>query len=100
MTSCGMTAVPPRPVDPLSGMPRPPILDSNPLEQGERHLRDFLKHARYLIQSTDMQGRLLFVNPTWQRTLGYDESDLVAGLTVQELLAPESRDDGLRQFEA
>jgi PAS domain S-box-containing protein len=72
----------------------------NPLEQGERHLRDFLKHARYLIQSTDMQGRLLFANPTWQRTLGYDESDLVAGLTVQELLAPESRAEGLRQLEA
>jgi PAS domain S-box-containing protein len=72
----------------------------NPLEPGERHLRDFLKHARYLIQSTDMQGRLLFANSTWQRTLGYDESDLVAGLTVQELLAPESRADGLRQLEA
>jgi PAS domain S-box-containing protein len=72
----------------------------NPLEQGERHLRDFLKHARYLIQSTDMQGRVLFANETWRRTLGYDEADLLEGLTVQGLLAPETRDDGLRQFEA
>jgi PAS domain S-box-containing protein len=69
-------------------------------EQGERHLRDFLKHARYLIQSTDMHGRLLFVNGTWQRTLGYSEADLVTGLTVQELLAPELRAEGLRQLEA
>ena len=83
-----------------SPMPPVPPAAAGALAQGERHLRDFLKHARYLIQSTDMQGRLLFVNPTWQRTLGYDESDLQAGLTVQELLAPESRDDGLRQFEA
>jgi PAS domain S-box-containing protein len=70
------------------------------MEQGERHLRDFLKHARYLIQSTDMQGRLLFVNQTWQRTLGYGEGDLLAGLTIQELLAPEGRDDGLRQLDS
>jgi len=73
---------------------------ATPLDEGERHLRDFLKHARYLIQSTDMQGRLLFVNETWRRTLGYDEADLRAGLTMQELLDPEARADGLRQIEA
>src|SRR6476659_9314875 len=81
-------------------MPRPPAESLNPLDQGERHLRDFLKHARYLIQSTDMNGRLLFVNETWQRTLGYDRADLVAGLTAQQRLAPASRDDGLRQLDA
>jgi PAS domain S-box-containing protein len=70
------------------------------MEPGERHLRDFLKHARYLIQSTDMQGRLLFVNQTWQRILGYGESDLLAGLTIQELLAPDAREEGLRQLES
>jgi PAS domain S-box-containing protein len=63
---------------------------SSRAEQGERHLRDFLKHARYLIQSTDMRGRLLWVNETWQRTLGYGESDLANGLTVHDILAPES----------
>lgn len=81
-------------------MPRSPAESRNPLDQGERHLRDFLKHARYLIQSTDMDGRLLFANETWQRTLGYDQADLVAGLTIQQLLAPESRGDGLRQLDA
>ena len=42
-------------------MPRTPATESTPAEQGERHLRDFLKKARYLIQSADLQGRLLFV---------------------------------------
>ena len=69
------------------------------LAEGERHLRGFLKHARYLIQSTDMRGRLLFVNDTWQRSLGYGEDDLRAGLTIQELLAPETIGDDLRQLE-
>ena len=67
---------------------------------GERHLRGFLKRARYLIQSTDMRGRLLFVNETWQRTLGYRDDDLRAGLTIQELLAPETLGEDLRQLDA
>ncbi len=73
---------------------------SSILDEGERHLRDFLKHARYLIQSTDMRGRLLFANTTWQRTLGYGDSDLIAGLTIQELLAPEGRAEGMRQLQS
>ena len=70
------------------------------LVEGERHLRDFLKHARYLIQSTDMQGRLLFANETWQRTLGYDADDLLAGISMRDLLAPETRAEGRRQLDA
>ena len=84
-------------------MTRPPTrtTDSPPHPaDGERHLRDFLKHARYLIHTTDMQGRLLFANVTWQRALGFDDADLHAGLTLQQLLAPESRPDGLRQLDA
>src|SRR3954470_19961860 len=65
---------------------------SSSVEDGELHLRDFLKHADYLIQSTAMDGRLLFVNEKWKRTLGYDDADLGAGLGVFDLLAPETRD--------
>jgi PAS domain S-box-containing protein len=82
---------------------RPPATrlsdDADLLTEGERHLRGFLKQARYLIQTTDMRGRLLFANETWQRTLGYGEDDLRAGLTIQELLAPESLGDDLRQLD-
>ena len=59
--------------------------------EGELHLRDFLKHAHYLIQSTAMDGRVLFANETWKRTLGYDDQDLARGLGVFDLLAPETR---------
>jgi PAS domain S-box-containing protein len=60
-------------------------------EDGERHLRDFLKHANYLIQSTALDGRLLFANETWKRTLGYGDADLHAGLRIFDLLAPDTR---------
>ena len=67
-------------------------LSSPSATDGELHLRDFLKHADYLIQSTAMDGRLLFVNETWKRTLGYDEQDVAAGLGLFDLLAPETRE--------
>jgi PAS domain S-box-containing protein len=73
-------------------------------DQGEGHLRDFLKHARYLIQSTDMQGRLLWTNATWKRTLGYDAADLEVGdgggLTMFDLLAPDSRAEEVEKLRA
>jgi PAS domain S-box-containing protein len=47
-----------------------------------------------------MRGRLLFANETWQRTLGYSDDDLRAGLMIQELLAPESMGEDLRQLDA
>ena len=81
-------------------MPRTPPSSASSLEQGERHLRDFLKHTRYLIQSTDMNGRLLFVNQTWRDVLGYRDDDIARGLTMQQLLAPETRAAGQRQLEA
>ncbi|MCY7377999.1 MAG: PAS domain S-box protein [Gemmatimonadaceae bacterium] len=81
-------------------MPRTPPSSASSLEQGERHLRDFLKHTRYLIQSTDMHGRLLFVNQTWRDVLGYREEDIARGLTMHTLLAPEARNAGIRQLES
>ena len=79
--------------------PRRPAPDRSPqLEEGERHLRDFLKHANYLIQSTSMDGRLLFVNETWQRVMGYNDADVAAGLALFDLLAPEAREAGEASF--
>ena len=89
------TPIPP-PV-PARGSARHPASAEN---EGELHLRDFLKHADYLIQSTAMDGRVLFANEKWKRTLGYDERDLAGGLTVYDLLAPEAREAGEAAFRA
>lgn len=68
-----------------------PHADQSPFHEGERHLRDFLKHANYLIQSADLRGRVLFANETWKRTLGYSDDDLLAGVNLRDLLTAESR---------
>ena len=60
---------------------------------GERHLRDFLAHSSYLIHSTDMQGRLLWVNDTWKRTLGYGDADLADELRIHQLIDPQSSEE-------
>ncbi len=73
---------------------------ASPVEQGERQLRDFLKYAHYLIYSTDLQGRLLWANETWQRTLGYDERDLAAGLHILDLVSPESSETEVARLRA
>jgi len=64
-----------------------------PSALGERHLRDFLAHSSYLIHSTDMQGRLLWVNDTWKRTLGYGDADLAGELTIHQLIDPQSSEE-------
>jgi PAS domain S-box-containing protein len=67
---------------------------------GERHLRDFLKHSSYLIHSTDMQGRLLWVNDTWKRTLGYGDADLAGELMIHQLIDAESSEDEVAKLVA
>jgi PAS domain S-box-containing protein len=46
------------------------------LKENEERLRDFLDHANDLIQSTDPDGRILYVNESWKRTLGYGREEL------------------------
>jgi two-component system cell cycle sensor histidine kinase/response regulator CckA len=60
------------------------------LRESEGRLRDFLDNATDLIQSVGLDGRFLHVNRTWLSTLGYAEGE-VAGLTLQDIVAPEMR---------
>ncbi len=61
------------------------------LQESEEQLQDFLEHAHDLIQSADPQGKIVYANEAWRRTLGYDEEDL-EGLTIHEILHPRSRE--------
>jgi PAS domain S-box-containing protein len=59
-------------------------------KESEAQLQDFLDHAQDLIQSTDPEGRILYVNESWKRRMGYDEEEL-RGRTIFDLLHPSSK---------
>jgi PAS domain S-box-containing protein len=60
-------------------------------KQSEERLRSFLDSAHDLVLSTDPHGAILYVNPAWERTLGYS-AHASAGLRLTEVVAPDQRE--------
>ena len=58
--------------------------------QAEHRLRDFFDNANDLIQITDAQGSLAYVNRAWAATFGYEQG-AVDGQNVYTLLRPSNR---------
>ena len=58
--------------------------------QAEYRLRDFFDNANDLIQITDAQGSLAYVNRAWAATFGYEQS-AVDGQNMYTLLHPSNR---------
>jgi PAS domain S-box-containing protein len=61
------------------------------LRLSEEKYRDLVENANDLIQCVDIDGRFVFVNNAWQKTLGYRE-DEVGSLTIWDVLHPDSRE--------
>ncbi|HEY9750509.1 MAG TPA: response regulator [Allocoleopsis sp.] len=59
------------------------------LRASQALLQDFLDHANDLIHIMSPSGALLYVNPAWKHTLGYDEADL--NRLAIEIVHPQSR---------
>ncbi|MDT8368047.1 MAG: response regulator [Longimicrobiales bacterium] len=55
------------------------------LQRSEERLQGFLDSAHDLIQSTDLEGRLIYVNPAWRAAFGYSEEE-VESLRLHDLL--------------
>ncbi len=55
------------------------------LKQSKQLYRELYENSTDLIQSTNAQGRLVFVNDAWMRTLGYSE-DQVLDLSMESIL--------------
>jgi PAS domain S-box-containing protein len=56
-------------------------------ESGARY-RDLFENTNDLIQSVDMEGRFLYVNRAWLRTLGYTGEE-VSRLTLAQIIHPD-----------
>jgi len=61
------------------------------LKKSEEFLRDFLDNANDLIQIVGPDGRLVFANDAWRRTLGYSQSEIDRGLSVFDVVHPDVR---------
>ena len=59
------------------------------LQAQERALHGFLENAHDLIQWTDGEGQLVYVNRSWREALGYGDAEARA-LRIDEIVAPES----------
>lgn len=57
----------------------------------EHALEEFLENAHDLIQWSDTDGRLVYVNRSWRRTLGYNDYEISA-MRIRDLLHPDSYD--------
>ncbi|MEX2467719.1 MAG: PAS domain S-box protein [Gemmatimonadota bacterium] len=68
------------------------------VKESNQRLQEFLDNANDLIQSVTREGRVLYVNSSWKRVLGYDDEDL-AELDLFEIVRPEHRKPLREEFE-
>ncbi|HEY3489779.1 MAG TPA: PAS domain S-box protein [Candidatus Deferrimicrobiaceae bacterium] len=68
------------------------------LRENEARLQDFFDSALDYIQIIDSEGRFITVNRAWREAMGYSEEEL-AGMTMFDIIAPDSLDHCRRCFE-
>lgn len=59
------------------------------LREAEDRYRDLFENAYDLIQSVTPEGRFLYVNRAWKKTLGYSDQE-VPGLSILAIIHPDS----------
>jgi len=67
------------------------------LRESEERYRGVIDSAYDMIQSLNPDGSVIFVNPTWLKTLGYTESDLTS-LNMFDVIHPDSQQHCLELF--
>ena len=67
------------------------------LHEREERFRDLFENATDLIQIVTPDGRFLFANHEWHRTLGYEKEEL-AGLTMLDIIHPDSHEHCMNLF--
>ncbi|GAG37357.1 unnamed protein product, partial [marine sediment metagenome] len=58
------------------------------IREREERYRDLFENAIDLIQSVDIDGRFLYVNEAWRKTLGYNEEE-VSNLSLWDIIHPD-----------
>jgi two-component system sensor kinase FixL len=73
------------------------IVANSALMESEQRYRDLFENTSDLIQSVGPDGKLLYVNQAWRKTLGYSEQE-VAELNIFDIIHPDSLDHCRKMF--
>ncbi len=68
------------------------------VRESEQRFRELFEHAHDLIQAVTAEGRFLYVNPAWCRTLGYS-ADEIDSLTMFDVIHPDCLDHCMKLFQ-
>ena len=68
------------------------------LEASEQKFRSLVEYALEIIFILDLEGNILFSNTAAARALGVNTPEELTGRNALEFVAPESREDALRDF--
>lgn len=74
------------------------IKNKSALKESEEQYRLLVEGSQELIQSVDSDGKILFVNNTWKKTLGYTDED-IKDMNVFDVIAEESHQHCMNEFE-
>ena len=67
------------------------------LRDSEERYRDLFEHSTDLIQCISPDGRFIYVNTSWKKTLGYDDSE-IDELNVFNLIKQDCIDECMEKF--
>jgi two-component system sensor kinase FixL len=73
------------------------VVANSALMQSEQRYRDLFENTSDLIQSAGPDGKLLYVNQAWRKTLGYSEQE-VAEINIFNIIHPDSMDHCRKMF--
>jgi PAS domain S-box-containing protein len=59
------------------------------LRESEQKYHDIIDNATDLIQSVTPEGKIIYVNQAWMKTLGYSETD-IPHLSLKDIIHPDS----------
>ncbi len=68
------------------------------LQESEERFRNLFENAHELIQSVTPEGKFIYVNPAWTKTLGYEESELES-VTIFDIIHPDSHQHCMELFQ-
>jgi PAS domain S-box-containing protein len=71
---------------------------SEALSRSNTQLQDLVNNTSDLISIISISGRFLYVNKSWQETMGY-ESDEVGNLRLKDVLHPTFAEETIEKFE-